>query len=276
MNFSIDRFLGSFGMTRGYMLISLFLGLWGGLSPGAFGAAEDAASTRQLLEKWIETKRLISKEKLDWRTARELMLQRTDLLEKEIEALKDKTKQTEKDIGEGIRKLEELEAENEELKAATTGLKEVINGLESRLLALLDRVPTPIRERVKPLSQRIPGDPSTTKMSLSERFQNVIGILNEMNKFHREITVASEVRELPDGSKAEVSVLYLGLGQAYYCNAGGIGGIGRLGPDGWTWINSNDIAQTVSDAIAVYRNEKAAQYLLLPLDTGAPHEEDGE
>lgn len=253
-------------MTIRRMLIHAALCGAIGVFSGAADETAEAAARRDLLEKWMDAKKLISKEKQDWRVSRQLLKERIELLGMEIEALRKKTDQTEQDIGEGDKKLADLQAENEELKNATAGLKDTIGAFEKRLLALLDRVPVPISDRVKPLSQRIPKDPETTKMSLSERFQNVIGILNEMNKFHREITVASEVREMPDGSKAEVSVMYLGLGQAYYCNAGGIGGIGRMGPGGWTWIHSNDIAQAVADAIAVYRNEKAAAYTPLPLD----------
>ena len=139
--------------------------------------------------------------------------------------------------------------------------------LEQRTSTLLTRLPEPIRERVKPLSQRIPEDVSDTKLSLSERFQNVIGILNEMNKCSREITEASEVRDLPDGSHAEVTVLYLGVGQAYFCNEnGGVAGVGLAGPDGWAWQQSNDLVEAVADVIAVYRNEQPATYIPLPVE----------
>jgi hypothetical protein len=104
-------------------------------------------------------------------------------------------------------------------------------------------------------------------MSLSERFQNVVGILNELNKFSREITEATEVRDLPDGSSAEVTVLYLGLGQAYYCNAkSGVAGVGRPGEKGWVWEPRNDLVAAVADVIAVYRNEVPAVYVGLPVE----------
>ena len=48
------------------------------------------------------------------------------------------------------------------------------------------------------------------------RFGNVIAVLNSMNRFQREIKITSEVRDLGDGQTAEVAVLYLGMGQAYY------------------------------------------------------------
>jgi hypothetical protein len=221
---------------------------------------------RVLLEKWIESRRLVSRERQDWRSTKEILEGRIDLAAREIETMTAKTDQARKDLGDGDRKIEELTQQNEELKDTTEGLRGSLASLETRTLALLDRTPTPIRERVKPLSQRIPRDPDATKMSLSERFQNVVGILNEVNKSSREMAVASEVRDLADGTKSEVTVLYLGIGQAYYCNlGGGIAGVGRADATGWTWAASNELAQAVADAIAIHRNEKPAAYVPLPL-----------
>ncbi len=228
-------------------------------------SAEMPADGRAALEKWVETKRLICKERQDWRAEKALLEDRIQLVRRETESLKESTAQVAAHIGEADQKLAESMGKIEELKAATAGLGEDIIRLEAGVLDLLSQAPTPIVERVKPLSQRIPQPGSQTRMGLSERFQNVIGILNEVNKFCREITVTSEVRDQPDGSKAEVTVMYLGLARAYYCNAAsGLAGIGRPGPQGWIWEPNNELAQAVADAIAIYRNEKPADYVLLP------------
>jgi hypothetical protein len=223
------------------------------------------ADGRMALEKWVETKRLICKERQDWRTEKALLEDRIQLVRRETESLKEAAAQIKNNIGEADQKLAESTAKIDELKAATAGLGQDIVRVEGGVRALLVQVPTPIAERVKPLSQRIPQPGADTRLGLSERFQNVIGILNEVNKFSREITVTSEVRDQPDGGKAEVSVIYLGLARAYYCNASsGLAGIGRPGPEGWVWEPRNDLAQTVADTIAIYRNEKPAGYVLLP------------
>ena len=55
-------------------------------------------------------------------------------------------------------------------------------------------------------------------MTIAERYQNVVGVLNEVNKFNQDIHVVSELMELPDqpSVKAQVRAIYFGLGQAYY------------------------------------------------------------
>ena len=40
------------------------------------------------------------------------------------------------------------------------------------------------------------------------RFQNVVGILSQVNKYHREIHVETEVRDIGGGRQAEVATLY--------------------------------------------------------------------
>jgi len=223
------------------------------------------ADARAALEKWVETKRLICKEQQDWRAEQALLGDHIDLVRRETEALKQTTEEVTSSIGEADQKLAESTAKIDELKTATAGLHERIGHLEADVLALLKRVPTPIAERVKPLSQRMPKPDIEIKMGLAERFQNVIGILNELNKFSREITITSEVREQPDGAKAEVTVIYIGLAGAYYANAvSGLAGIGRPGPEGWVWESRNGLAQAVSDAIAIQRNERPAAYVVLP------------
>ena len=228
---------------------------------------DEENSGRELLDKWIEAKQTLSRESQDWRLGRQVLNDRIDLVRREIEALREKTAAAQADIGEADEKLAGMKAGNEELKAATAGMAGAVADLEARVQTLLRRAPALLAERVKPLSQRIPQTPADTAMTLSERFQNVVGILNEMNKFSREVTEASEVRDLPDGSNAEVSVLYLGLGQAYYCNQkSGIAGVGRPGEDGWVWEARNDLTEAVAEAIAIFRNEKPAVYIGLPVE----------
>lgn len=221
---------------------------------------------RDALAEWIDLRRLISKERRDLEFGKEMLTQRIELVKRESDLLKDKIAATRTNIGDADRKRLALAEKNEQLKKTSDMLAATIIDLEKRTRELLSRVPEPIREKVKPLSQRMAGKHGDTdKRSLSERFQNVVGILNEINKFNREITVTSEVRELPDGTSVEVIALYCGLGQGYYASAGGsVAGVGTSTETGWLWTPANDSAQDILDAIAILRNEKAADFVHLP------------
>ncbi|MDR4506920.1 MAG: DUF3450 domain-containing protein [Candidatus Brocadiaceae bacterium] len=236
-------------------------------SAGAEVASGDVSDTRAMLEKWVETRRIISQEKHDFELAREMLSERIELVEREIESLRGKISETEESITETDKKRNELIEESEKLKNASVSLNGTVAELEIRTRELLKRLPEPIRERVRPLSQRFPENPDKTKLSLGERFQNIVGVLNEVNKFNREIVVASEVRELPDGASAEVTVLYIGIGKAYYVSGNGnAAGIGTSSPDGWVWSPANDAAAGIAGAIAILNNETAAAFVQLPIE----------
>lgn len=234
-------------------------------------AAEPAArdsieSTRTALEKWVETRRAISQEKQDWALSKEMLNERIELVQREISSLQEKIDQAKQGITDADTKRAELLAGNDKLKEASETLKGIVVKLEARTIALNKRLPDPISERIKPLSQLLLADPNQTKLSIAQRFQNVIGILNEVNKFNREITPTSEVHTLADGSAAEVTAVYIGLGQAYYVGANGtIAGVGSPSENGWGWESVNDAADEITDVVAIMKNEKVASFILLPV-----------
>lgn len=223
--------------------------------------------TRTAIEKWVETQRIISQEKRDLALAREMLTERTELLQREIESLHEKIRETNESIAEVDKKRVGLVEENEILKKASASVHDTITMIEKRTKELLPRLPDSLQERVKPLSQRLPENPEQIELSVAERFQNVVGILNEVNKFHREVTVTSERRTLPDGTSAEVTALYIGISQAYYTGANGtIAGIGSPSPQGWVWKPANEAAVPIAQAIAILKNEQVASFVQLPIE----------
>lgn len=227
----------------------------------------DVDTTRATLEKWVETRGIISKEKLEFELAREMLSERIELLEREIETVRKKISETEESITEADKKRAEMLEENEKLKKATASLDRSVIDLEARTRELLKKLPDPIRERVQPLSQRFPDNPADTKLSLGERFQNIIGVLNEVNKFNGEITVTSEVYDLPGGNHVEATSLYIGIGQAYYVNRNGdVAGYGIATPEGWIWKPGNEHATAINRAVAILKNETAAAFVQLPIE----------
>jgi FtsZ-binding cell division protein ZapB len=241
--------------------------------PGLLRAADADADkapiedTRTMIEKYVETKRLISQEKRDFVLGKEMLGERIELVKREIESLQGKISDAKQSIDEADKKRASMIEENDTLKNASAALSGVLETLEGRVLRLLPRLPDPIRQRVKPLSQRLPAEPGQTKLSVSERFQNVVGILNEIDKFNREITVTSEVRSLADGSSVEVAAVYLGIGQAFYASADGkVAGIGTASADQWVWIPKNEASAQITDAISILKNEKVAAFVPLPVE----------
>jgi len=222
--------------------------------------------TRDALEKWVETRRTIGVERRDWALGKDLLDSRIDVLDRELKTLADRTKEVEATLTEADRKRDALAQEAGTLKDASAQLATVASTIEARVKAIVKRLPAPLADKIKPLTQRLPEDGAASSLPLAVRFQNVIGIVNEINRFNRELTQASEIRKLADGTTLEVTTVYLGLAQGYYVGANGrVAGIGRGTPEGWTWTESNENAPAIAQMVAILKNEKPAAYVSIPL-----------
>lgn len=223
------------------------------------------ADRAQAMERWIEARLLLSKEREEWRVQRNILNDRIDLLEREIASVRARTESAEAELKKTEDQWQDLSAQLDGLKASVSNLLPVLVVFEARVRALIPQLPPPVASRIEPLTRRIPESPEQTRLSIGERFQNVIGVLNELNKASREIAVTGETRELADGGRAEVTTMYLGLSQAFYSNEkGGLGGVGYPTRDGWRWEAHDDRAADFAAALAIYRNEKPAAYVSIP------------
>jgi FtsZ-binding cell division protein ZapB len=246
------------------MCIPCVLFLGAAASDETFTKTQNAKTA---IEKWIETQRIISQEKRDLALSREMLNERISLVQREIESLRNKTDEAQASIAETDKKRDAMVEENETLKQATASLGGVLSNMEGRVRHLIVRLPEPIRQRIKPLSQRLPNNSEQTNLSTAERFQNIVGILNELDKFNREISVTSEVRTLADNSSVEVAVLYLGLGQAFYTSSNAsVAGTGTASDTAWVWKPNNPAAAQIADAIAIFKNEKVASFVQVPVE----------
>ena len=235
------------------------------ISEGTKG--QSIGETRLILGKWIETQQIISSERNEWQQGKEILQSRLDLVKKEIATLEEKIAQAESSVAEANARRDELLAETEQLKAASSQLTDAVTTMESQVRRLYAMVPEHVQSKLQPLFQRIPDETSQSRVSVAERFQNVLGILNELNKANNEITVNHEVRKLSDCKPAEVRALYIGLAQAYYVSAKGEAGIGRPGDGdgGWQWVSSKDAARDVHTALEILQGKQTPAFVPLPV-----------
>ena len=222
--------------------------------------------TRLTLNKWIETQQIISKERNDWQQGKEILQGRIELVGKEVGVLKDRITQSELAVVESNKKRDELVVENDQLKAVTAQLSDAVTTMEDQVRKLAKLMPEPVNAKLLPLMQRMPADPTNTRVSTAERFQNVLGILNELNKANSEISVSYEIRTLADGSSSEVQVFYVGLAQAYYISPRGLAGIGRPTEDGWKWESASAATSSqITQALEIIQGKQTPSFVPLPI-----------
>ena len=230
-----------------------------------FSSPPTLEETRLAMDKWIETQQIISRERKDWQQGKEILLSRLELVKKEVVTLDEKTRQAESSVTEANKKRGDLLAENDQLKAAGGQLTGAVISMEGEVCRLFKLLPEPIQTKLQPLYQRIPEDPAKANVSVAERFQNVLGVLNELNKANNEITVSYEVHNLANGKPSEVKTIYVGLAQAYYVSASGEGGIGRPTADGWKWEHSKDVVYDVVTALEIIEGKHSPAFVRVPV-----------
>lgn len=234
---------------------------------GTAPSAPTLEQTRMTMDKWIETQQIISKERNDWQKGKEILLGRLELVKNEIASLEEAIRQARSDMAQADKKMNDLIEENEELKAADVLLSNAAMGMEEevRKLRLFKQLPDPLLAKLQPLYQRLPEDSVSTRISNAERFQNVLGILNELNKANNEITVSYEVLNLSNGKPSEVKVIYVGLAQAYYVSASGESGIGYPTAEGWKWEPSPAVSRDVLLALEILDGKHSPAFVPLPV-----------
>jgi hypothetical protein len=187
------------------------------------------------------------------------------LVKSEIAAVEEALTALRKTGSEGAQKQSEITGEESDLREVGAAVGGRLAGLERDLKVLLPRLPEPLREKVLPLIARMPADPEGTNISNAERLQNVVGILNEVNRFNGEVTMVTEIRSLSAGQPSEVRTIYLGLAQAYYLSPSGESGIGRPSEDGWHWEPQAAIAPAVRQAAEILSAKSKPAFVPLPV-----------
>ncbi|MDO8349122.1 MAG: DUF3450 family protein [Planctomycetota bacterium] len=250
--------------TRTAALV-LFLAVPALAQGGEPATAATIDDTRVTMGKWIETQQILAKERKDWQQGKEILVDRIDLLKKEIASLEDKIKLATAAAELASQKRSALVAETDQLVVIDARLVAAVAGMEDEVRRLFPSLPESLQTKVAVLFQRMPMPTTTMRLSASERFQNVLVILGEVNKQNSEITVDQEVRTMPDGKRTEVQALYAGLGQAWYVSPAGNAGVGRPAADGWKWEPRAAIARQVRAAVEILQGKQTPAFVPLPV-----------
>lgn len=243
-----------FRVALGACLSSLYL-----------NAQTNLESTRNVLDQWVQTKQIISKEKSDWRLEQSILSDTQKLLSSELNRLETALEDLKSSATAADEDRSKLTAEKEAFTEASAVVEGSIQKLEVQMKRVVKTLPSPLVEKIKPLIRRLPKDSANTKLSLGERVQNIVGILSQADKFNATITQTSESRELNSGKIVEVRTLYWGLAMAYYVDASGAyAGIGHPGEDGWEWPQIEGAGPHIKQLLAVYEGSEEIQFVAVP------------
>jgi len=230
---------------------------------------DELKNTREVFEKLVQTRQEIADQQALWRTQEESLTGSIKLLKIEIEKLEERMALTENESTQADKDRIRLNAQIEELKEATAVVKGSIRALELRILTLSKALPENTLNNLSKLLDRIP-DRNTPeraiRSTLTERMQNIVGILNQMEVFNNTIST-DKVSKKKDGQTFTVDVIYIGFAQAYYVNEQH-DTAGYMTVDlenGWTSHEAPELASKIRRLIRVANNEIPAEFVSLPI-----------
>lgn len=235
-------------------------------------ASDYLGLSRELLNKYYETRKLLAKEQSEWKLGREVLKSRVDLLESQLKELKSKTDEESKNITTTDDERQKLDARNKDLLTVQDQQVEIVEKMEARVRKLWKMLPLTLQSKLQAQYDGMPDAEKKRediKATSSERFLKVLAILNEVNKFHGDIHVVNERRKLKDGREVEVRTIYFGLGVAYFAGSdetANVAGTGTPGADGWEWRETPEIAADIDLLIGMNKGEKVAGFVSLPVE----------
>ncbi len=226
----------------------------------------DLDETTSTLKEWVETERIISRERADWEVERSTLRDLINVYKDELEQLEEIITRAEEDTTAVDARRAELTERLDDLREIQSVMREQITAEEARVRELVRYFPEPLRQELAPLINRIPRPGRDVEMGLSQRMQNIVGILTQADNFNRSVTIETELRETESGSIA-VTTMYFGLGIAYFIDGSGEhAGYGVPAADSWKWTGDPEYRPVVRQLFDVYRRNVLATYVGTPLE----------
>ncbi|MEM1085755.1 MAG: DUF3450 family protein [Verrucomicrobiota bacterium] len=258
-------------MRPHFLLIFPLLAL---VSP--LGAQESEASPTEKLKdsirEWIETNREIQKQEDDWDRDREVLTAHRDGLRTEIEELKQQIEALQSTKGEADKKSLEMVETHDKLKAANELKSEQLVELEKSLAERLPAIPPMLMEdpRVEQMVTDLKlavAKGADSGIAENSRLNNVLNLMASIEQFQGLIHSDNDAREVADGRKLNIKMVYFGLSAAYGVDESGeVALVGKPGSDGWVFEERNDLAPRIKQLVDVMNGDEDAKFVTLPIE----------
>jgi hypothetical protein len=234
----------------------------------ASAAAERVSDFRVKMEKWVETRQIISEERSEWIAEQDTLRATRDLLAQQKQALASEIEELETSSTAADEERRELLLVRGDHQRGSQALREQIRAMEEQVLGIAPQLPEPLQDKLEVLLVQIPEGPEAIRLAPGQRLMNVLGVLAQAEKWNGTATFVGETRAVEGGEKVQLRTLYWGLAGAIYVDARGeVAGVGRPGPDGWVFASDPEIADEARRLLDIYEgNIDAIEFVALPAE----------
>lgn len=227
--------------------------------------SSEVDALQSMVAEWTELRRLIAQEQADWKVEKVYLEDTLDILTKQVTLIKDELEQTEGVGEETLAELDRLDGRRAQLLEANEAVMNVVGQLEAEVLRIVKRFPPPLIDTVEPLLRRIPEDPTSSDLPVSQRVQNVVAVASLAERFNTSLIKRGEVRQI-GGQEKQVWTLYWGLAASFSTDSEATSAlIGYPTEDGWVYEERFEQAATVAQLIESYDGIAVPSFVNVPV-----------
>ncbi|MFW5803340.1 MAG: hypothetical protein ACOCWJ_05420 [Verrucomicrobiota bacterium] len=227
--------------------------------------AQSAANLRQRVREWVLLNEELAATRTDWQERQAVMDDRIRLLQAQIDQLTDATGQTDEQLAAARDQLDTVEERASVANAALTELSAPVRQAESKARDLLDRLPDFLLDSLT-IPDTVASPPADSQPEQwPARMKHALGVIEDIQRMSAQVHEGR--MNVPVGEDGvEMHVLFLGLAQAFGVTPDGASAVvGRWEKGRWRWRESPDHAGVIRTALAIYRGDKPASFVSLPL-----------
>jgi hypothetical protein len=230
-------------------------------------SSADLAATRSLVKEWVAAEKALADEHIAWQEKRQLLEDLIQLKTEELASLSESIAAITVNATEVDKVRNALVKQRDKLEAQRSIMTQFIADIAPSILAFKAWIPEPLQAQLNPLFVKMTTPGANGTLSLAERMQAIVAILQALNQFDQTVTVHSSLRSLKSGQQVEVETVYVGLGIAYYRSLSGeLAGYGQPTHSGWSWSEQAALAPSIEAALAAAKQQiQATEFIQLPI-----------
>jgi len=240
------------------------------LLPAALLAADDAVNKiEKVATEWVKTRAETVRLETEWGSQQALLQSMVDALEQRSKVIQERKQLLEVQTARDREELESLGKKNDYSRTGLQTSEARLKEATKDLLALRPFLP-PRLSTALDLAYQSLGDPG---LSVGDRMQYAMTILNRCLQFNRAITASEEVLALPgEAAPKSLEVMYWGLSHGYALDrAAGKVWLGSPGPSGWQWEAQAATAGQVARLLAIAADRADPEFIVTPAKLGHPN-----
>jgi hypothetical protein len=224
--------------------------------PDTIHAVEKSAS------EWVKTRAETVRLESEWASDQVLLKSTINALKERAQTIEEKRNELKAKTADERAELDALAVKRKAAAEELDVVEQRLNKLSAQLLQLRPTLPPRLSDALEMSFRSLAG----TELSVGERMQFVMTVLNRCAQFNRSINHGAEVLSLEGESGAKsLEVIYWGLSHGYALDpAAGKAWFGSPGAERWQWEPRPEAAARIAELLAIHNDKADPAFVTVP------------